>query len=370
MTDVNGRQITHRQRQARETRARIVAAARRLFQERGYATTTIQAIAEEAGVAIPTVYDAFGSKRGILEAARVAMLAESELPTLMAEAIAEPDPGRKLDLAARWNRQQMERSSDVIRAFREGSRFDEDVAKDHRRILDNRSRNMERFIDSLASALAPGMTPRTATDLFWTYSNEELYRELVVERGWSPTNSSAGWHRPFAISCSGSIPRRDRTEVEGQSPRPAPALRVPRVRGRVRGEAEQAGDEWSTLRHLIPEGPQDGSALSGWQLGERDPLGAAGPLEVPPARRPGVRHPSQSLTRDDVARPAKRHERHRRAAHQAALAARNGQDVLGPDPQAAPQEPHVDATGWTEPSRQALVAHGSLPVISFVGGTV
>jgi len=186
MKEVNPAPLTHRQRQARETRSRVVAAARQLFEVRGYATTTIQAIAQEAGVAVPTVYDAFGSKRGILEAARVEMLAESQIPRLMAEAIREPDPGRKLDLAARWLRQQMERSSDVIRAFREGSRFDPDVAADHRRILDNRSRNMERFIDSLAPSLAQGMSAETATDLLWMFSNEELYRELVAERGWSP----------------------------------------------------------------------------------------------------------------------------------------------------------------------------------------
>lgn len=181
----DGPRVTHRQRQAAETRARIVAAARALFAERGYATTTISAIADAAGVAVPTVYDAFGSKRGILEAARVTMLAESQIPELMAEAIKEPDPGRKLDLAARWLRQQMETSSDVIRAFREGSRFDVDLAADHRRILDARSRNMQRFIDSMSSSLAAGMTTRTAADLLWTFSNEELYRELVVERGWS-----------------------------------------------------------------------------------------------------------------------------------------------------------------------------------------
>ncbi len=185
MTEGNPTKVSYRQRQAGETRARVVAAARGLFAARGYATTTIAAIAEEAGVAVPTVYDAFGSKRGILEAARVTMLAESQIPELMAEAIKEPDPGRKLDLAAQWVRQQMERSSDVIRAFREGSRFDDAVAADHRRILDYRSRNMGRFIDSMASSLAPGMSARTATDLLWTFSNEELYRELVVERGWS-----------------------------------------------------------------------------------------------------------------------------------------------------------------------------------------
>jgi AcrR family transcriptional regulator len=186
MTEVNSAVVTHRQRQAQETRSRVVAAARRLFVARGYAGTTIQAIAEEAGVAVPTVYGAFGSKRGILEGARVAMLAESDIPRLMREAIKEPDPGRKLDLAARWVRQQMERSSDVIRAFREGSRFDPAVAADHRRILDNRGRNLLRFIKSLESWLVRGMSAQTATDLLWTFSNEELYRELVVERGWSP----------------------------------------------------------------------------------------------------------------------------------------------------------------------------------------
>ena len=113
------------------------------------------------------------------------MLADAQIPELMAEAMKEPDVGRKLDLAARWLRQQMETSSDVIRAFREGSRFDIDLAVHHRRILDNRGRNMERFIDSMASSLALGLSTQTATDLLWTFSNEELYRELVMERGWS-----------------------------------------------------------------------------------------------------------------------------------------------------------------------------------------
>ena len=186
MANVNAPGTTHRQRQALETRAQIVAAARRLFATRGYAGTTIQAIADESGVAVPTVYDAFRSKRGILEGARLAMLAESEIPALMSGAIAEPDPARKLGLAAKWVRQQMERSSDVIRAFRDGARADPEVAADHRRILDNRARSLARFIDSLADGLAPGVSRREATDLLWAFSNEELYRELVEERAWSP----------------------------------------------------------------------------------------------------------------------------------------------------------------------------------------
>jgi AcrR family transcriptional regulator len=186
MAAVNNQPITHRQRQARETRLRVVAAARSLFAEHGYAATTIQAIAAESGVAVPTIYDAFRSKRGILEAARLVMIEESQIPELMAEAARESDPGRKLDLAARWVRLQMERSYDVIRAFREASRVDPEAAADHRRILDRRARSLHEFIRTLAPGLAAGISPRTATDLLWAFSNEELFRELVVERRWSP----------------------------------------------------------------------------------------------------------------------------------------------------------------------------------------
>ncbi len=185
MTDVNARPTSHRQRQALETRDRVVAASRKLFATRGYAATTIQAIATECGVAVPTIYDAFGSKRGILEAARLVMLRDSQIPELMAEAIDEPDAGRKLDLAASWLRRQMESSYDVIQAFREASRADPNAAADHRRILDRRAKSLEGFIASIRPHLAEDVSVRTANDILWAFSNEELYRELVAERGWS-----------------------------------------------------------------------------------------------------------------------------------------------------------------------------------------
>jgi AcrR family transcriptional regulator len=42
-----------------------VGAARRLIVDRGCVGTTIETIAEEAGVAVPTVYKALGNKRTI-----------------------------------------------------------------------------------------------------------------------------------------------------------------------------------------------------------------------------------------------------------------------------------------------------------------
>ena len=63
---------SHRQRQALWTRRLIVDAARELFLERGYAATTMDAIAKEAGVAVSTVYAIYKNKRNILRAIREA----------------------------------------------------------------------------------------------------------------------------------------------------------------------------------------------------------------------------------------------------------------------------------------------------------
>src|SRR5690242_11502797 len=57
---------SRRQAQARQTRQQIADAARKLFIERGYAGATMEAVAQEAGVATETVYAVFGNKKKIL----------------------------------------------------------------------------------------------------------------------------------------------------------------------------------------------------------------------------------------------------------------------------------------------------------------
>src|SRR3977135_2983693 len=55
-----------RQRQAGDTRRRIIEATRRLLQSEGYAGMTIEAIAQRAEVSAQSVYSIFKSKTGIL----------------------------------------------------------------------------------------------------------------------------------------------------------------------------------------------------------------------------------------------------------------------------------------------------------------
>src|SRR5260370_37856581 len=68
MTEVKASRVPLRQRQALETRRAIAQAARSLFAERGYAATSIEVVAAEAGVAERTVYAIFGTKKAILGA--------------------------------------------------------------------------------------------------------------------------------------------------------------------------------------------------------------------------------------------------------------------------------------------------------------
>ncbi len=167
------------------TRERIVDAARALMAERGWSGATIDAIAEKAGVATPTVYAAFGNKLAILDAMRQVMLRDSKIPELTEQALAEPDAARRLALWAKSVRQQMESSYDIISIHRQAARADPEFAIEYRKVLDNRARHFAEFVRGLRYGLADEIDARTATDLLWALSTEELWRELVEERGWS-----------------------------------------------------------------------------------------------------------------------------------------------------------------------------------------
>src|SRR5512136_823533 len=101
MADVNGvTKSTHRQRQAQATRSMIVAAAQALFLEQGYICTTIETIAERAGVATSTVYAIFGSKRGILRAIRDRWHERSNIRQVLASTDQLANPAQRLEQLA------------------------------------------------------------------------------------------------------------------------------------------------------------------------------------------------------------------------------------------------------------------------------
>jgi AcrR family transcriptional regulator len=112
------------QRQADETRTRIAEAARKLILGPGYGAATMEAIAREAGVATPTVYAVFGSKRNILAELIDRAAFGPAYQDLVGEALALADPVARLRMAPRIARQIYDAERSEIQLLREaGSSF-------------------------------------------------------------------------------------------------------------------------------------------------------------------------------------------------------------------------------------------------------
>ena len=97
-----------RQRQAEDTHRRIIAAARSLFASRGYAATTLEAIAELADVSPKTLGAVFGSKRALLAEVINPEAFSPSVRQLIEELRATEDGSRQLSLVAQITRQAYE----------------------------------------------------------------------------------------------------------------------------------------------------------------------------------------------------------------------------------------------------------------------
>ena len=109
-----------RDEQARRTRAAIVAAARDLFTQRGYGATTLQHVADEAGVSVQTVYGVFGNKATLLQQALDVAIAGDDRPVAVNDrdwmhvVFHDPDPATRLRAYASAVRRIQERAADLF----------------------------------------------------------------------------------------------------------------------------------------------------------------------------------------------------------------------------------------------------------------
>jgi AcrR family transcriptional regulator len=175
---------TYRQRQAQETRDRIADAARRLFAAGGYRSTSMEAIAAEAGVAPRTVYSAFGAKREILSAICEKWLEQAHARELAVAAMAEPDPRKRLHAAAHWLRALYEAGFDVVNLFAAASDDDAETRALLRAKLAGRNEVMDAIIASLDGELNIPTTQAQA--IYRALAAPGVYGEFVAESSWTP----------------------------------------------------------------------------------------------------------------------------------------------------------------------------------------
>jgi AcrR family transcriptional regulator len=183
---------TRRREQAAATRRDILDAARRLFERQGYAATTMEAIAGEAGVALKTVYVAFETKSGLLRALWNHLLRDGreEVPVAQQpwyrEVMDEPDPERRLRLTARNSRVVKLRIAGVLEVIRTAAPIDPDIGALWSRIQTEFHANQRTIVASLDEQGALSMDVERAADILWTLNHPSLWQLLVEERGWTP----------------------------------------------------------------------------------------------------------------------------------------------------------------------------------------
>jgi AcrR family transcriptional regulator len=176
--------LTLRDEQAAVTRRRIGDAARRLFNERGYGATTLQAIAAEAGVAVQTVYAVYRSKAGILRSLRSAVASHPEADELYEAAIRAASAADRLELFARSIRRRWEWGADVVRIYAEAASTDPALRQELGHVLSRRREGIGRLAATLEGALRRDVSD--AASILDALTLPDVYAELVGVDGWTP----------------------------------------------------------------------------------------------------------------------------------------------------------------------------------------
>lgn len=191
MTTTNSKAGSRRERTL-ATRRRIVLAAYRLFCERGYVATTMESIARQADVAVPTLYFTFRTKGAILAEAVGAAVMGIDEPVRPEDAPwyrafeTEQDPRRGLRILVENVTVILRRAGPLVAAIN-AAESDPEVAAVHALGERRRHEGYRGIVRVLRrkGGLRQGLTVARATDVLFVLLSPELFEALATGRGWS-----------------------------------------------------------------------------------------------------------------------------------------------------------------------------------------
>jgi AcrR family transcriptional regulator len=192
-TTARGYRSPRREAQARQTRARIIAAAARRFLAHGYSRTTMRAVAADSGVALPTVELAFGTKARLLKTViDVATAGDDEQAAMLdrpwtARAESTADPTEFIAAFAQQLTASAGRAAGLAAAALEGARADRDIAAVAAQLMSQRQVMAAWLVDGILfrSALRDGTSRGDAVDTVWTLMDPIIFCRLTEDRHWT-----------------------------------------------------------------------------------------------------------------------------------------------------------------------------------------
>ncbi|MEB4211756.1 helix-turn-helix domain-containing protein [Mycobacterium sp. 94-17] len=171
----------------------VLDAATQLFIERGYAGTSIDAIADAAGVGRSTVFTAAGGKPWLLKIAYDRAVVGDDAPVPLkdrpeARRLYEmTDPVRILGAYAGIIADAARRVSAIYQVITSATGCDPEIHQLWVTIGEERFTGAGQIVDLLAErrGLRKGLPRATARDIIWVYNDPSLHHALVATRGWS-----------------------------------------------------------------------------------------------------------------------------------------------------------------------------------------
>lgn len=183
-----------REKQAADTKNRVIDAAETLLLEKGFAGTTVADIARRADVSPQTIYATFSSKAGIIMAAiEDRVLRDERNVDAIKQLHSTTDPVLILRSAARIIRNIYEGNAPTFTAVYGAGLVSPQLAELEKELNDLRREKQAPVVETLVASgrLLPHLDKDSVRDLLWVLSGREIYYLLVVRRGWSPDRYEA-----------------------------------------------------------------------------------------------------------------------------------------------------------------------------------
>jgi AcrR family transcriptional regulator len=186
-TSTAGARPSRRAEYAEATRQAILAAARKLFTERGFFSTKVDDIAAEARVAPATVYAVSGGKQGLLRTLVDLWSGEPAIEKTLRGTEALTDPAAIIRLTAQTCVSMRKEYGDIIHILLNTAPHDPGTAQTFAAATDIYRKAIARIARHMArlSGLRKGVGAEEIADVLWFYFGYSSLNTLVEEDHWS-----------------------------------------------------------------------------------------------------------------------------------------------------------------------------------------